>query len=218
MADRKTEVRAVGAGKETSMKLMASLLGAIRKLAGSLLGAARRFGGAAARAMGMHDATTAKRKVVVIGVLSVLLMAAGSAASVAWVHASDQAAARAAAEAARAAANSAVPQLLSYNSATVDSDLDRSRELTTGQFAEDYGKLADQVIRPTAKAEKVTTKASVSATSVATAAPEEVVLLMFLDQQTTSADRKMPRLDLTQIKVTMRDVDGRWLIADLEPL
>lgn len=206
------------AGKESTMTPFGRLLSFLGRLGRAVTRVPARLGRVGARALGMHDGTTTRRKLIVIGLLSALLMTSGAVAGTGWLRANDYSATRSAEAAARAAANTAVPRLLSYNSVTLDEDLDRNRSLTTGPFAGDYAKLTDAVIKPAAKARKVTTTASASATSVVSAARDEVVLLMFINQRTTSLDEKMPRLDSTRIKVTMRAVDGHWRIANLEPL
>jgi Mce-associated membrane protein len=117
-----------------------------------------------------------------------------------------------------AAAQTEVPTLLSYNIARLDDDLGKGISLTTGQFGTDYRLLVSDTLEPAAKRRQVVTTATVSGSGVVSVDNDDVVLLMFINRQASSVDAPSTQLDMGTVKVTMRDVSGRWLIAGMEPV
>jgi hypothetical protein len=57
-----------------------------------------------------------------------------------------------------------------------------------------------------------------TALAAARADTDQVVVLVFLDQATTSKALTAPRLDNVGVRVTATDVDGKWLISQLDRL
>lgn len=119
--------------------------------------------------------------------------------------------------AAETAAETAVPTLLSYNVARLDEDLAAGASLTTGQFAREYAPLVNRVLRPAGAAKQVVTSATVSGSAVVSNDGDGVVVLMFINRQSTSVSHPVPQIDADALRVTMQRVDGRWLIAGLVP-
>lgn len=119
--------------------------------------------------------------------------------------------------AALAAAKERVPELLSYDAATLDDDLSRAHAQTTGSFADDYGKILDDVVRPNAAERKISTAAKVSAAGVVSGGRERVVVLLFLTQTTTSG-AKDSSVSGSRVEVTMEPAGDGWKIAGLKPL
>jgi Mce-associated membrane protein len=117
-----------------------------------------------------------------------------------------------------AAAQTAVPTLLSYNIARLDDDLAKGVSLTTGQFATDYRSLVSDTLESAARTKQVVTTATVSASGIVSVNHDDVVVLMFINRQASNVDVPTTHLDISTVKVTMRDVSGRWLIADMEPV
>jgi Mce-associated membrane protein len=115
------------------------------------------------------------------------------------------------------AARERVPKLLSYDASTLETDLENARAQTTGDFAADYGEILDAVVKPQAKARKISTTAMVSAAGVVRGDSEEVVVLLFLTQTTTSG-KGGTTVAGSRVEVTMTPVDGGWKIASLKPV
>jgi hypothetical protein len=116
-----------------------------------------------------------------------------------------------------AAAQKRVPTLLSYDSATLDEDLANAEAQTTGDFAADYGKILDDVVKPQAKARKISTTATVTAAGVVRGDTDEVVVLIFLTQTTTSG-KDGTTIAGSRVEVTMAPVGSDWKIASLKPV
>ena len=119
--------------------------------------------------------------------------------------------------AAVAAARKDVPALLSYSYQTFRANLSRARAAATGGFRASYTKLMTGQVEPAALARHVVTRASVSAASVVSAQPGSATLLMFVSEQTKTAARQEAVLNDTALRVTMREVNGTWLVAGLVP-
>jgi len=115
------------------------------------------------------------------------------------------------------AAKTRVPVLLSYDKATLDEDLDRAMDQTTGSFADDYEKILTEVVEPTAKRRGISTEASVSAAGVVSGDRDEVVVLLFLTQ-TTTAKGDRSSVSGSRVEVTLKRAGDDWKIAGLEPV
>lgn len=154
-----------------------------------------------------------RSRLIAVGVVLVALTLAG----LAWV-AADRAAATADARAdALAAAEKRVPDLLSYRSGTLDADLDRALQQTTGSFTDDYGKILSEVVRPTAERKGISTEASVSAAGVVSGDRDEVVVLLFLTQRTTAKGNRSS-VSGSRVEVTLQQSGDEWKIAGLQPV
>ncbi|MGH3797928.1 MAG: hypothetical protein ACRDSP_23940 [Pseudonocardiaceae bacterium] len=168
---------------------------------------------AAARDGGRGDREGRIRALAVLGVVVVLLgMAVG------WLWWLDQrnSAAEAARRAApRAAAEEVVP-VLSYDYRSIGQDLRRARAVLTGSYRDEFTAEMNKVTAPAARESHVSTHASVIGSSVVRADPEEVVVLLFVNQSTRSSKSPSVQLSAHRIQLTMTLVDGHWLVSKLE--
>lgn len=114
------------------------------------------------------------------------------------------------------AARTRVPALLGYDWTALDAHATRAGTLTTGAFRTRYATLFRTRIRPAALTQHTRTRAGVKTVGVVSADRDRVVLLMLLDQTTTST--AATRIDGSRSLVTMRDVHGTWLVAGLTPV
>jgi Mce-associated membrane protein len=130
-------------------------------------------------------------------------------------HDSSVAAAR---QAAQDTARKQVVAMLSYSANSFDRDMARAGEGLTGAFKQEFLDLAKGQVGPAAKEQRTSTHTSVSASSVIDAGTSQVQLLMFLNQTTQSPTLQGPKLANSRVKVTLEDVDGRWLVSALTPL
>ncbi len=118
-------------------------------------------------------------------------------------------------DAAVASAEQRVPAMLSYDAATLDEDLARAEEQTAGDFHDDYARILEDVVRPEAEKRKVTTVATVMATSVVSEKDGRVVVLMFLNQA-TSHGNGTPQIAGSRVEVTMARSGGDWKVVSLD--
>lgn len=151
----------------------------------------------------------------IVAVVALLLAAVAATATVVGNHRA------AGVEEARAealeSARTRVPVLLSYDSSTLEGDLERAAEQTTGDFADDYRRILDEVVTPTASQREISTTAEVAEGGVVSGDANEVVVLVLLTQTTTASDQR-PTISGSRVEVTMRAVDGTWKIAGLQPV
>ncbi|MFC4605010.1 twin-arginine translocation pathway signal [Rhodococcus kronopolitis] len=119
---------------------------------------------------------------------------------------------RARAEAAEAAADGAVA-LLTYTPETTAADLAAAGQRLTGEFKDYYGRVAESVLVPAAREQKISTHASVTDTGIGSFDADSAVALVFLTQTSTSADRPEPVTASVGARVELSWVDDQWLIS-----
>jgi Mce-associated membrane protein len=117
-----------------------------------------------------------------------------------------------------AAAESAAGDVLSYDYRHLDRDFTRAHRQLTGGFADDYRRTTEKVVRPTAEQVHAVVKAEVVASSVVRAAQNRVVVLLFVNQTTTSNRLNAPKVDRNRVRMTMTRVDGNWLVSQVDAL
>lgn len=156
--------------------------------------------------------------VVTLALLVVLLGVTVTATVVLTRDVNRHAAIASAAQDATEAARSRVPAVLSYDFTTVDAEFPKLADNLTGKFREDYGTLATNVIIPAAHRDSIVTKATVAGAAVVSAEQASVTVLLFLNQETTSAKYQGPRLDGSRVRVLMTEQSGTWLISEITPL
>lgn len=162
---------------------------------------------------------TLRLKVVPV-VLVLLLLASGGLAV--WLYFKqyrpDEQTDHAAAQAAVNAAKDGTVALLSYKPDTLDQDFAAAKSHLTGDFLNYYDEFTRQIVTPAAKEKAVTTTAQVVQAAVSEIHPNSAVVLVFVNQSTTSKDRPDPSMAASSVLVSMTKVDGKWLITKFEPV
>ncbi|MGH4022934.1 MAG: hypothetical protein ACRDT0_27610 [Pseudonocardiaceae bacterium] len=156
-----------------------------------------------------------RRVLVAFGVV-VALLAAG-VVTLSWYDRRAAQVEQARTAALKAAERQAVT-VLSYDFRSINRDLERARSALTGQFLEDFTELTTQVVAPAAKQQQISTSAKVVGSSVVEADPDRAVVLLFVNQTTKTAQAQMPQLSGSRVQLTLVEVDGRWLISELDPI
>lgn len=129
---------------------------------------------------------------------------------------SSRRAAEAAGVQAAQAARDAIPAILSYQPATAETDLPAAAtDRLTGKFLADYTQLITTVVVPEAKQKGLSAAAEVPAVAVVSADSGHAVVLAYVDQS-VQAGAAAPTQINTSVRVTMDQVDGRWLISGLD--
>jgi len=129
-------------------------------------------------------------------------------------HQMDSAAARQA----LSAATEGTAMVLSYTPQSLDRDLAAAKSRLTGDFLTYYSKFADQVLAPAAKEKAIKTTAAVLQAAVCEQRPDQVKVLLFLNQTTVSRDRPDPVETASSVMVSMTKTADRWLISAFNPL
>jgi Mce-associated membrane protein len=117
-----------------------------------------------------------------------------------------------------AAAQREAVTILSYDYRHLDADFAAARKVLTGSFARDYRATTSKVVRPGAEQYHAVVKAEVAAGSVVSGSANQVVVLLFVNQTTTSTRLEGPRVDLNRVRLTLVRVDGSWLVKNVEAL
>ncbi len=113
-----------------------------------------------------------------------------------------------------AAATAGAQTLLSYDGRKLDAASTVVDDTTTGNFHDDYRRLFDEKVRPNAERLGARTIARVVGAGWVGWSGSDAQVLVFLNQSTTTNAGE--RVDTVQATLTMREVDGRWLITGLD--
>ncbi|WP_119728421.1 hypothetical protein [Thermomonospora amylolytica] len=151
---------------------------------------------------------------VVLLTLAVLL---GAAAGWLWAQDNRLANAEEARKQVMFAAAQAAQDLSSYDYRTVDSDLRRAAAHTTGKFRDEFARTTPQV-KANAARQQVVTEGIALKTGVERVDGDEAVAIVFLNQETAKAATAQRLPSQFRLRLTMRKVDGRWLVEKLEVL
>ena len=81
-----------------------------------------------------------------------------------------------------------------------------------------YSKFTEQIVTPAARQRSVRANAVVVRAAVSELYPNSAVVLVFVNQSTTSRDRPEPVLAPSSVLVTLTKVDGQWLISSFNPV
>ncbi|WP_063014432.1 hypothetical protein [Nocardia kruczakiae] len=155
-----------------------------------------------------------------VGALGALAVASVAAATGLYFtqYRPDQQTDEAAQRAATAAATNGSVAILSYAPDTLDHDLTTAKSFLTGDFLTYYGQFTQQVVAPAAKQKSVKTSAAVVRSAVEQIHPESAVVLVFINQTTTTSDRPDPSMTSSSVKVSLSHIDGKWLISSFDPV
>lgn len=112
------------------------------------------------------------------------------------------------------AARSAARLVFSYDYRHLDKDFAAGKAQTTGKFADQYGTTTPKLVE-VAKTYKAVVAADVSDAAVITASTGKVVVLVFVNQQSTSTLAAAPKITQSRVTMTMLHRHGRWLVSDV---
>ena len=117
----------------------------------------------------------------------------------------------------RAASDGAVAAL-SYSSEDMDRDFAGARSHLTGEFLAYYDKFTKEIVIPTVQQKHLGQTASVLRAAVSELEPNSAVVLVFLNEATTSKDKPQPLITSSAVRITLTKVGGSWLISKLDPV
>jgi Mce-associated membrane protein len=175
------------------------------------------------KSAGAKDAAPRRhlRAIPLIPVILVLaLLAAGGLA--AWVYFSqyrpDEATDAAASQSAVNAARDGTVAMLSYKPDSLDRDFAAAKSHLTGDFLNYYDTFTKQIVSPASRDKAVTTTAQVVGAAAAELHPKSAVVLVFVNQVTTSKERPDPSAAASSVLVSLTKVQGTWLINKFDPV
>jgi Mce-associated membrane protein len=153
-------------------------------------------------------------------VLVLLLVISGALATWLYFHEyrPDQQTDGSVAQAALSAASDGTVALLSYAPDTLDRDFATAKSHLAGDFLSYDDQFTQQIVAPAAKQKSLKTTAHVMRAAVAELHPDSAVVLLFVDQSTTSKDSPDPSMAASSVLVTLTKVHGKWLITKFDPV
>lgn len=116
------------------------------------------------------------------------------------------------------AARDAARLLFSYDYNRLDQDFAAGLAVTTGPFRDQYQKTTSTVVKPVAQQYQAVVKAEVREAGVVQASPDRVVVVVFVNQTTTSTRVTGPRVDQSRVRMTLKNQGGKWLVEQVDAL
>jgi Mce-associated membrane protein len=154
------------------------------------------------------------------GLLAAVLVA--SAGVAAWLYFEqyrpDQETNAAAASVALDAAKNGTVALLSYSPESLDKDFAAAKSHLTGDFLSYYTQFTEQIVTPAAKQKSVKTSAAVVRAAVSELHPDSAVVLVFINQTTTSKENPDGSFAASAVKVGLKKINDTWLISSFDPV
>lgn len=117
-----------------------------------------------------------------------------------------------------AAATRTVSAMFSYDFQTVDTELPKTADNLAPDFRSDYLELIEKAIAPGAKEKQLSVQATSQAGGVVSADRAHAVVLLFLNQVTTSKEKPEGTTTGSRVRVTLDKSDDRWLVASVTPI
>jgi Mce-associated membrane protein len=116
------------------------------------------------------------------------------------------------------AASTGTTSLLSYSPQTLDKDFATAKTHLTGDFLNYYTQFTHDIVTPAAKEKSVKTSAAIVQSAVAEMRPDSAVVLLYLNQTTTSQENPDGSFTASSVKVGMKKVGNDWLISSFDPV
>ena len=160
-----------------------------------------------------------KVKVVPVVLILLLLLSGGAAA---WLYFTqyrpDKQTDAGVSSAVTNAASDGTVALLSYSPDTLDKDFAAAKSHLSGDFLSYYNQFTEQIVAPAAKQKSLKTNARVLGAAVQELHPNSAVVLVLVDQSTTSKDNPDPTMASSSVLVSLSRVNGTWLITKFDPV
>ena len=175
---------------------------------------------------GTAHTTHPARRAIVTAVLALALIAAVAIGAIFTVQYRNVIRTDHARTAAMAAAERAAPVIFSYDYRHLDRDFAKAEAYLTGGFRDQYAKTTQTVVKPTALQYHGIVQAAVAkpadgsaaAVSVVSATPDQVVVLAFIDQSTTSTRVNGTQVDQNRVLLTLTHTSQGWLVSAVDAL
>ncbi|VFB01072.1 h domain protein [Nocardia cyriacigeorgica] len=116
------------------------------------------------------------------------------------------------------AASRTVSAMFSYEHTTVETELPKAADNLADPFRKDYLTLIEKAIVPGAKEKQLTVAATTQAAGIVSADRAHAVVMLYLNQVTTSKDSPQGTTSGSRVRVEMDKSDDRWLVASVTPI
>jgi Mce-associated membrane protein len=160
-----------------------------------------------------------RRWLVPIVLAAVLL---GSAGFATWAYLAqlrpDRQTSDAVATATIKAASDGTIALLSYSPDSLDKDFAAAKTHLTGDFLNYYTQFTHDIVTPAAQQKAVKTSATIVQAGVSELKPDSAVVLVFINQNTTSKENPNGSFSASSVKVGLKKINDAWLISAFDPV
>jgi len=167
------------------------------------------------------DVAAARRgrvsRTLVSAVLAVVVVAAAVVFAVFAAKASGRDAAADHRASALAAARQAAVNFTSYDYRHLDTDYKRVRDGSTGAFKADFDKQSKVLAQVIQQSKAVAQGQAVDAAVVAATASDATVLVA-VDDTITNTQAPKGVVKHYRLRIDLKNVDGRWLVANVQPV
>jgi Mce-associated membrane protein len=157
-----------------------------------------------------------------IGAIVLVVALLASAGAAAWLYFDqyrpDRQTNDAAANVALDAAKTGTVAMLSYSPESLDKDFANAKSHLTGDFLSYYTNFTQQIVTPAAKQKAVKTSAAVVRAAVSELHPDSAVVLVFINQNTTSKENPNGAFSASSVKVGLKKINDAWLISAFDPV
>jgi len=157
-----------------------------------------------------------------IGAVALAVALLASAGVTAWLYfhdyRPDRATTEAASNGALDAAKNGTVALLSYSPGSLDKDFAAAKSHLTGDFLSYYTQFTEQIVTPAAKEKSVKTTAAVVRAAVSELHADSAMVLVFINQNTTSKENPDGAFAASAVKVGLKKVNDTWLISSFDPV
>jgi Mce-associated membrane protein len=171
--------------------------------------------------LGLGEKLARRLRVKVAPVVLVLLLLLSGALAT-WLYVGqyrhDEQTDTAAAQTAINAARDGTVALLSYKPDTLNQDFAAAKSHLTGDFLNYYDQFTKEIVTPAAKEKALTTTAQVVGAAATELQPNSAVVLLFVNQATTSKEQPDPAMASSSVLVSLTKVHGTWLITKFQPV
>ncbi|MCV7310613.1 twin-arginine translocation pathway signal [Mycobacterium paraffinicum] len=120
-------------------------------------------------------------------------------------------------EAIRAASEGAVA-LLSYSPDNLTRDFENAKWRLTENYRSYYNQFTAKIVAPAAQRGQIATTARVIRAAVSELHGNSAVVLMFIEQRTSSKEKPEPLKTTNSVRVMLLKVEGHWLIDKFDSL
>lgn len=159
-----------------------------------------------------------RARIIILAVLGVVIVTSAIVGGVSGFRYWDHRQAEDARSSAIEAAERTVTAMFSYEFTTAETELPKAAENLSGSFREDYMKLIEQAIVPGAKEKQLIVRATSQAGGLVSSDRSHAVVMLFLNQVTTSKDSPDSTSTGSRVRVSL-DRDGdRWLVSQVTPV
>ncbi|OBG24778.1 hypothetical protein A5764_08630 [Mycobacterium sp. 852002-51057_SCH5723018] len=156
----------------------------------------------------------------IFAVLVVLMLISGAVAT--WLYFKqyrpDQQTDASVSRAVVGAATDGTVAVLSYSADSLDKDFAEARSHLAGDFLSYFDQFSQQTVAPMAKQKSMKTTAKVSGAAVSELHPDSAVVLVFVDQVTTTKDSPQPSVAVNSLVVHLSRINASWLITKFSPV